>query len=199
MLHGDDVFDLASVETPRTALVATTKENVVVRRWWAEEPLDPTVQVFSYVHSNNKIGVLLDLQAPSAEAANDPAFLALGEDLCMQVAAMNPLAVAPERIAPEELQRQQAIFETQLQELNKPPATWPKIMEGKMRKWNTEVCLLEQESVIVPKSTVKQVIKNVGLQLGGEIVVVNFIRCQVGEGIEKKQDNLAEEVAKLTE
>jgi elongation factor Ts len=57
--------------------------------------------------------------------------------------------------------------------------------------------LLEQESVVVPKTAVKQVIKNVGTKLGGEIQVVNFVRCQVGEGIEKKQDNLAEEVAKM--
>jgi elongation factor Ts len=74
---------------------------------------------------------------------------------------------------------------------------WDKILEGKFRKWNTEVCLLEQESVVVAKTPVKQVIKNVGTKLGGEIQVVNFVRCQVGEGIEKKKDNLAEEVAKM--
>jgi elongation factor Ts len=192
-------FTVNDVEDARKELVATTKENVVVRRWWIEEALAPTVRVFSYLHSNHKIGVILTLQAPTVEAVKDARFLALGDDLCMQIAAMNPLAVSSKRLSFTDVARQRAIFETQLQELNKPPATWPKIMEGKMRKWNNEVCLSDQESVLVPKSTVQQVIKSVGSQLGGEIEVVNFIRCQVGEGIEKKQDNLAEEVAKLTE
>ena len=129
----------------------------------------------------------------------DARFSALGDDLCMQIAAMNPLATSKDHISPNDLERQKAIFEAQLKELNKPQASWGKITEGKFRKWFSEVCLLEQESVIGSKTTIQQVIKNVSAQLGGEVEVVNFIRCQVGEGIEKKQDNLAEEVAKLTE
>jgi elongation factor Ts len=190
-------FAAADVEEERKAVVSTTKENVVVRRWWSEQALNPEVKVFAYQHSNNKIGVLVTMQAPSEVAANSPEFKALGEDLAMQICAMNPLAVAPDRIAPDEIARQKAIFETQLKEENKPEKMWEKILEGKFRKWNTEVCLLEQESVVVPKTTVKQVVKNVGTKLGGEIQVINFVRCQVGEGIEKKQDNLAEEVAKM--
>lgn len=193
--HG--AFQVADVEANRQAVVAITKENVVVRRWWIEEAQDPTVRVFSYLHSNNKIGVLCTMQAPSVEAAKSIDFKRLGEDLAMQICAMNPLAVSPDRLSADELARQKAIFETQLKEENKPEKMWEKIIEGKFRKWNTEVCLLEQESVVVPKTTVKQVIKNVGTKLGGEIQVINFVRCQVGEGIEKKQDNLAEEVAKM--
>jgi elongation factor Ts len=190
-------FAVSDVEDGRKAVVSTTKENVVVRRWWVEQAGDPTVKVFAYQHSNNKIGVLITMQAPSVESANSPEFKALGEDLAMQICAMNPLAISPDRTSPEEIQRQKAIFETQLKEENKPEKMWEKIIEGKFRKWNTEVCLLEQESVVVPKTPVKQVVKNVGTKLGGEIVVINFVRCQVGEGIEKKQDNLAEEVAKM--
>jgi elongation factor Ts len=198
-------FSVDLVEDARKAVVASTKENIVVRRWWVEEALDPAVRIFSYIHSNNKIGVLLTLQGPPFTLTmdnvsppwNHPDFVQLGEDLAMQIAAMNPLAVSVDRLPPEEVERQKAIFQTQLQELNKPPASWPKIMEGKMAKWQKEVCLLEQESVIVPKTTVAQVIKSVALKLGGEIQVVNFVRCQVGEGIEKKQDNLTDEVNKL--
>lgn len=192
-----EVFSTYVVEFERKALVATTKENIVVRQWWIEEPLSDSVRVFSYLHSNNKLGVLVSLQTTNTSAINDPDFVKLGEELAMQIAAMNPLAVSIDRLAPEDVSRQKTIFETQLVELNKPQASWPKIMEGKMRKWNTEVCLLEQESVVVPKTTVGQVIKNVGAKLGGEITVVNFVRCQVGEGLEKKRDNLAEEVAKM--
>lgn len=196
----DDVtFDSSSekIEKARKDLVSTTKENIVVRRWYAEQSLSDDVYVFDYVHSNSKLGVLLTVVAPSEEAVHAPEFLDLGEQLAMQIAAMNPLAVSPDRLSPEEIERQRVIFETQLKELNKPIASWPKIMEGKIRKWNSEVCLLEQESVVVPKNTVRQVISAVETKLGGPITIVNFIRCQVGEGIETKKDDLAEEVAKL--
>ena len=193
-------FDASSVEQGekgRLVLVSKVKENVVVRRWWAEEGQDPTVRVFDYKHSNNKIGVLITMKAPSVDAANSNDFRVLGEELAMQIAAMNPLAVDVTHIPPEEKDRQKAIFETQLKDENKPEKMWEKILEGKFRKWSTEVCLLEQESVVLPKTPVKQVIKNVGTKLGGEIQVVNFVRCQVGEGIEKKKENLADEVAKM--
>lgn len=185
------------IETLRQQLVAATKENVVVRRWWVEEALNSKARVFEYTHSNNKIGVLLTLVASTEEMAKSPDFNELGSDLAMQVAAMNPSAVSVDRLDPELVTRQKTIFETQLTELNKPQAAWPKILEGKFNKWHTEVCLLNQESVVVPKTTVQQVIANVAKKLGGEIQVVNFIRCQVGEGIEKEQGNFAEEVAKM--
>jgi elongation factor Ts len=193
-----ETFNVASVEEARNELVSTTKENVVVRRWWVEESADAsTVLVFSYLHSNGKIGTLLTLKAPSFEASEDPAFVELGSNLAMQVAAMSPLAVSSDRLAADVVERQRGVFNTQLQELNKPPAAWAKILDGKFNKWYTEVCLLDQESVVVPKTTVRQVIKNVGDRLGGEVQVVNFIRAEVGEGLEKKQVNLADEVAKL--
>lgn len=190
--------DSEMIESCRKDLVAKTKENVVVRRWWIEQSFAPNARVFHYVHSNNKIGVLLTLVAPSKEAFLAPDFTELGENVAMQIAAMNPLAVSPDRLSTEDIVRQALIFETQLTELNKPQAAWPKILEGKSRKWHTEVCLLEQESVWVPKTTVGQAITNIGKMLGGEIQVVNFIRCQVGEGVAVKKDNLAEEVSKLT-
>lgn len=192
-----ETFTVDRVEKERQNVVATTKENVVVRRWWVEQVGSPAAATYSYVHSNGKIGVLLTLLAPSAEAAKDSAFRELGEDLAMQIAAMGPLAVSPDRLDAAEVERQKNIFETQLTELNKPQAAWPKILEGKFNKWHTEVCLLKQESVIHPKTTIEQVIKNVSAKLGGEIQVVNFIRCQVGEGIDKAKENLADEVAKL--
>jgi elongation factor Ts len=191
-------FSADLMEAKRQEVVATTKENVVVRRWWLEEAMDPKVRVFSYLHSNQKIGVLITMSAPSEIAADSPEFKALGEDLAMQICAMNPLAVSPERISPDETERQKAIFETQLKEENKPEKMWDKILQGKFSKWYKDVCLLEQESVVVAKTTVKQVIANLGTKLGGDIEVINFVRCQVGEGIANKKDDLAEEVAKMT-
>lgn len=193
-------FDVASVENERKTVVASTKENVVVRRWWVEESLDPSkVLVYPYLHSNSKIGTLVTLMASSFEMTHTDEFHALGFDLAMQVAAMSPLAVSVDKLDPEEVARQKTIFETQLTELNKPQAAWPKILDGKFNKWYTDVCLLNQESVVVPKTTVQKVIEDVGTKLGGTIQVVSFIRCQVGEGVEVKKDNLADEVAKMVE
>lgn len=197
-VNHDIEFRPEMVEDARKSVVSITKENIVVRRWFAEQSMSPTVRVFAYEHSNHKLGVLLSLQAPSVDRVNDSGFVQLGEELAMQIAAMNPLAVSADRMNADDLERQKAIFETQLKEEGKPQAMWDKIMVGKMRKWNTEVCLLEQESVVVPKTSVGQVIKNVGAKLGGEITVVNFIRCQVGEGIETKQECFVDEVAKLS-
>lgn len=181
----------------RTDIISKTKENCVVRRWWVEEVASDTCKTFLYIHNGGKLGVILSLQAPTVDAANSKEFAALGLDLAMQIAAMNPLAVSSDRLAADLVERQKGIFETQLQELNKPPAAWAKILDGKFNKWFTETCLLDQESVVLPKTTVRQVIKNVGTKLGGEVQIINFVRAEVGEGLDKKQDNLAEEVAKL--
>lgn len=187
-----------NLEKKRAELVSTIKENIVIRRWWSEVQMSSKARVFSYIHSNGKIGVLLTLLAPTDEVARSPQFDELGNDLAMQVAAMNPLAVSSDRIESEVLSRQQNIFQTQIQEMNKPQAAHAKIMEGKLRKWYTEVCLLEQESVVHSKMTVGQVLKNFGNSVGGEVGVVGFIRAQVGEGIEVQKENYADEVAKLS-
>jgi elongation factor Ts len=181
----------------RDNIISSTKENIVIRRWWVEQAISPLAGVFDYVHSNNKIGVLLTLVAPSREARNDPSFIELGNDLAMQVAAMSPLGISPDMLPPEEVERQKNIFLTQIVELNKPEAAQAKILEGKLNKWYSEVCLLEQESVVVPKTLVKKVIADLEVKLGGSIQVVTMIRCQVGEGIQQESSNLADEVAKL--
>lgn len=190
--------DSPGLEEARKKLVSKTKENVVVRRWWIEQAGAENAKVFSYVHSNNKIGVLLTLLASSGEIANNAEFIAIGNDLAMQVAAMSPLAPSPDRLDPNVVSRQKTIFEKQLAELNKPKASWDKILEGKMKKYFSEVCLLNQESVVAPKLTVEQSIKNLATKLGGTIEVINFVRAQVGEGIEQVKTNLSDEVAAMT-
>lgn len=192
VVHNQE-FAATDVEERRQEVVSQIKENIVVRRWWAEQATHPNVRVFSYLHSNNKIGVLLSLHVPDQQVADSQAFNELGNDLCMQVCAMAPLAVSVDRIPQEDLERQTAIFKAQLIEENKPAAMWEKILNGKLVRWNKEICLLDQESVIVPKKTVRQVIEAVNK----EISVVNFHRCEVGQGLVQQQTNLTEEVAKL--
>lgn len=194
----NEKFDLSDVEEKRQEVVASTKENVVVRRWWAEQALDDTVMVFKYVHSNNKIGVLLTMKVGDVSFVNNPKFLMLGQDLVLQVASMNPLEVSPDKLSTDVVSRQLAIFEAQLKEANKPEKSWAKILEGKTNKWHTEVCLLKQESVIYPKMSVEKVLEDVSKELGTEVTVVSFVRCEVGEGLNKVTSNLAEEVSKMT-
>lgn len=189
----EEQFDITQVEQERQQLVSTTKENIVVRRWWIEEVMQDNCRVFSYVHLGSKIGVLLSLMAPTVEMANSKEFEQLGNDLTMQIAAMKPIAIFSEKITQDVLDRQKSIFETQLKEMNKPQAAWSKIIDGKMNKWFAEACLLNQESIVHPKTSVQQVIE----KLDKDIVVLNFIRAEVGEGLENSKDNLAEEVAKL--
>jgi elongation factor Ts len=194
-----DVVSLDEVDEQRKSLIATTKENVVVRRWFIEEAINPNARVFSYVHLNNKVGAMLTLLAPSEDAWANPAFLQLGEDLLMQITAMNPAAISVENLPSDIVDRQKTIFENQLREANKPQMQWEKILTGKFNKWYSEVCLLKQESIITPKTSVEQIIKQVSEKLGGEIYIVNFVRCQVGEGLEpKKANNFSQEVAKLS-
>lgn len=188
------------IEKARQELVAKTKENVVIRRWWIEEIFTDTGTVVAYMHPNAdeaKIGVALSLKASTKNVVESGDLARFGVDLAMQVAAMNPIAISPEHLPRDVVERQKTIFETQLTELNKPKAAWPKILEGKMNKWYSDVCLLNQESVVLPKHTVAQLIKNKSTELKTEIEIMNFIRCQVGEGIETQKDNLADEVAKM--
>jgi len=194
----NEMFSADDVESARKDLVSSTKENVVVRRWWVEEAVDPNAKVFTYVHSNNKIGVMLTLLASLEEMTSSKEFVELGDNLAMQVAAMNPLSVSSDKLNPEAVARQKTIFETQLTELNKPQAAWAKILEGKFNKWYTDTCLLNQESVTTPKTSVKDLVASVATKLGGTIEVVSFTRCQVGEGIEIVKENLADEITKMT-
>lgn len=178
---------IASLEEARKELIAKTKENIVVRRWFFEESLDEKCRVFSYLH-NGKIGVLLSLLAETVEQANSKEFDVLGNDLAMQIAACAPLAISIDKIAPEVVERQKAIFVEQVKEMGKPEGSWGKIIEGKERKWFSEVALVEQASVIDSKKTVKQLL--------GNVKVSNYHRAVVGEGILVETKNLAEEVAK---
>jgi elongation factor Ts len=184
-----------TLEERRKEECAATGENVVVRRWAVEEVSSENATVASYVHSNNKIGVAVSFEASDAKVLSMPIVQETMSNVAMQIAAMNPVSVSRDRVASEELDRQRAIFETQLRDANKPEAAWSKIIEGKFNKWFTEVCLLDQESVMVAKKSVGTVVSELGKELGCDLKILSFVRLQVGEGIEKKTENLAEAVA----
>ncbi len=186
-----------TVENMRQEAVGRIGENIVVRRWEMLEAKDANSVVIAYVHMGGKLAVLVSADAPSAEARSNPDFKAFVENCAMQIAAMSPMVVSKEQVGQPELDKQKEIFQAQLKEEGKPEAAWPKIIDGKVAKWFTEVTLLGQDNVWEQGAgSIDKVRQELGKKLGGEIKVNGFVRFGLGEGIEKKVENLADEVAK---
>jgi elongation factor Ts len=185
-----------TVEQVRQELVAKTGENCVVRRWSGLEAKEAGGFVLGYVHAGGKLAVLLHAEAGDPKNADVRAF---AENVAMQVAAMNPLVVRQGDLPASEIAKQKEIFAGQLKEeaKPKPEASWPKIIEGKLAKWFTEVTLLGQENVWDPPAgSIDKLRQELSKRLGGEVKIHSFVRYSLGEGIEKKQEDLAAEVAK---
>jgi elongation factor Ts len=188
-----------TIAAVRDELIAQIGEKITVRRWAKVELGSPAGAVHSYVHLGGKIGVLLEVAAESAAVAAHPEFKKFIDDASMQIAAMNPQFLVRAEVPKSSVDKQREIFTAQLREepKPKPEQAWPKIIEGKLNKWFTEVCLVEQESVIVPGSSIDQVRAKTAKEAGGSIDLKRFVRFERGEGIEKKTDDFAAEVAKM--
>jgi elongation factor Ts len=183
----------------RDELSAQIGEKITVRRFAKLDLSTPAGAVHSYVHLGGKIGVLLEVAAETPAVAAHPEFKKFIDDAAMQVAAMNPTYLTRRDVGEPEISKQKEIYTAQMREdpKPKPEASWPKIIEGKLGKWFTEVCLVEQESVIVPGSTIDQVRALVSKAVGGKVLLTRFVRFERGEGLEKKADDFAAEVAKM--
>jgi elongation factor Ts len=135
--------------------------------------------IASYIHSNNKIGVLLELRCETDFVARNEEFQQLGRDLCMQVAASKPLCVSPEDVPEEVIEKERDIYREQFKD--KPPQAIDKIIEGKLQSFYKDNCLLEQPFVKEPKTSVGEVIKAQVAKLGENISVARFVRMELGE------------------
>jgi elongation factor Ts len=183
-----------TVEALRAELVAKTGEHLVVRRWAALEAREPNGFVHAYVHAGGKLAVLVHAEGPAKPELN-----AFADNVAMQVAAMNPMVVRKDQISAATIEKQKEIFAAQLAEDPKPPpeAARPKVLEGKLAKWVNEVTLLGQDNVWDPPAgTIDKIRAELGKKLGGEVTVHAFVRFSLGEGIERKTEDLAAEVAK---
>ena len=158
-----------------TEATATIGEKISVRRFVRCETKG---KLTSYIHMGGKIGVLVEMTGGSDE---------LGKDVALQIAAMNPLAFDRERVDAAELEHEKEILRKQAIEEGKPEKIVERMVEGRIKKFYKEVCLVEQEFVKDNEKTIQDI-------LGGE-KVLNFARYQLGEGIEKKQTDFAAEVA----
>ncbi|WP_455384113.1 translation elongation factor Ts [Acidihalobacter prosperus] len=169
-------IDGKSVETARQELVAKVGENVQVRRFVRLDSEGD--RLGSYSHGV-RIGVLVDIAGGDEE---------LARDLCMHIAASRPVCVDQDQVPQESIDKEREIFSAQAAESGKPPQIVEKMVEGRIKKFLGEITLLGQPFVKQPDISVGQLLKEKGAS------VKRFVRYEVGEGIEKKAENFAEEV-----
>jgi elongation factor Ts len=152
--------------------------------------------VGTYVH-NGKIGVLVEVNCETDFVARNEDFQALVRDLALHIAAANPTYVRREDVPAAVLDSEKEIERVKLREQKKPEAMIEKILTGKLEKYYETVCLMDQSFVKDDKKKVQEVVAEAIAKIGENITVRRFTRYQVGEGIEKKKEDLAAEVAKL--
>ena len=152
--------------------------------------------VTSYIHMGGKIGVLVEINCETDFVAKTDAFKEIGHDVALQIAASAPKYVRVEEVPTEELEKEKEILRNQALNEGKPVAIVDKMVEGRVKKYYQDVCLLEQKFVKDPSLTIQQYINEKILQIGEKISIRRFARFEMGEGLEKRHDNLAEEVEK---
>lgn len=152
--------------------------------------------VASYIHMGGKIGVLVEVNCETDFVAKSDAFQALVKDIAMQIAAAKPLYVSSSEVPTEALNEEKEILTAQARNEGKPEAVIEKMVEGRVKKYYKDVCLLDQEFVKDSSKTIAQIINEAILTIGEKISVRRFVRYEMGEGLEKRSDNLADEVAK---
>ena len=157
--------------------------------------------VDSYIHMGGKIGVMLEVNCETDFVAKTDAFKALVHDLALHIAAANPLFVRAEEVDPavvakeREIQTAAAIEENKNSAKPKPEAIVAKMVEGRMAKYLKEICLMDQPFVKNPDQTIEDMIKESIAKIGENIKVRRFVRWEMGEGLEKRVNDLAAEVA----
>ena len=154
--------------------------------------------VGSYIHMGGKIGVLVEVNCETDFVAKSDKFQALVKDIAMQIAAAKPLYVSEADVPSEELDKEREILTVQAKNEGKPEAIIAKMVEGRLKKYYADFCLLDQPFVKDSDKTVQQIINEAILSIGEKISVRRFTRYEMGEGLEKRKDNLAEEIAKMS-
>ena len=197
-LSQDTVEGVAdAVKDEITNLIATIGENMVVRRF-AKHSVSQGV-VASYIHNAvapnlGKIAVLVAIESAGDQAA----LTEMGRKIAMHVAATQPQSLSTDDLDPAAVEREKAIFTEQALESGKPAQVVEKMVEGRIRKFFEEVVLLKQAFVMNPDQTIEQVVAETAKTLGTPVTITGFTRLALGEGVEKKVDDFAAEVASMT-
>ena len=186
-------FGTGTVDNLVQASIAKIGEKITPRRFVRYEVSKGVVH--SYIHGGGSIGVLLALEVSDDSVVSGDKFKELVADLAMHIAAAAPTYLKREEVPSSETDKEIDIYKEQLRKEGKPEEMLEKISQGKLNKYYQEVCLLEQPFVKETKVKIKQLLQNVGKELGVEINIPSFSRFVLGEGIEKKQEDFAAEVA----
>lgn len=199
------ILDQDSVKSPSKKIsetlkeaIATLGENIVVRRSEkyvvAGEGL-----VHTYIHGEGKIGVMIEVSAENATAANSAEARTFASDVCLHIAATNPLALSQADMDPAVVNKEKEILKLKNLESGKKPEMVEKIVEGQIRKFLAENCLMDQSFVKNPEITVTTLMRDVSTKAGGALTIKRFTRFELGAGIEKKVVDFAAEVAAQTQ
>lgn len=176
-----------------TLQIATIGENLAIRRF--ERFAVTEGHIASYIHAGGKIGVLVQF---STSKGDDPRVAAVARQLAMHVAAANPQYLVRTDVPDAVLDREKDIARSKAIESGKPANIIDKIVDGQLNKFFGEICLLEQAYVIDPDQKISKVVEALGKEIGSEVTLSAFARYQLGEGLEKKQDDFAAEVAAMS-
>jgi len=202
LIHAEEIADVEELmkreiegtvfEEYLKTQIATIGENIVVRRFVTIKAGENGI-VNGYVHSNGKVGVIVAAKCDSEKTCEGAKELL--KNIAMHAAAMAPKYLSEEDIPAEALAKEEEIAKAQLQKEGKPEKIWDKIIPGKLAKFKAENTLLGQKFVMDDKKSVEEVIKEKAKELGGEIKLVEYVRFELGEGLEKKSEDFAAEVA----
>ena len=154
--------------------------------------------VESYIHMGGKIGVLVEVNCETDFVAKTPAFVAFVKDIAIQIAAAKPLFLSSDEVSADEIEKEKEILRAQALNEGKPEKIVDKMVEGRIKKYFKEVCLLEQPFVKDPDKSIGLLVNEKIAELGEKIAIRRFTRYEMGEGIEKRQDDFVEEVMKQT-
>ncbi|MDD2227183.1 MAG: translation elongation factor Ts [Clostridia bacterium] len=152
--------------------------------------------VASYIHMGGRIGVLVEMNCETDFVAKSDQFNELIKDIAMQIAASKPLYVNIDEVTPEEIENEKEVLRNQAKNEGKKPELIEKMVEGRIKKFFSNICLMEQPFIRDSAKTVKDMINEATLKIGEKIVVRRFVRYEMGEGLEKRKDDFVEEINK---
>lgn len=176
------------VKEALSSLIAKIGENMTIRRF--EKFSVENGAIVSYIHGGGRIGTLVQLEST---VVND-VLLELGKDIAMQVAAMNPLYVGESDVPQDYIEKEREILKVQAINEGKNPAVVEKMIEGRLKKQLKEICLMDQLFVKDGERTIAKLLSDKSKETGSDISISKFVRFEKGEGIQKREDNFAEEV-----
>lgn len=176
LIAADGNFEQAIDFLRKKGLSAATKRS-------SKAAKDGTVA--SYIHMGGRIGVMVEINCETDFVAKTEDFQAMAKDIAMHIAASNPLYVRPDEIPQDILEREKEIYRSQLREEKKPEKIWDKIIEGKLKKYYEDICLIEQKFIKNTDITVGTLLNNIIAKTGENVVIRRFARFQLGEEINK--------------